>query len=77
MNAEHAELDGMQRAYKLAVEKWIAAIRDEERLASTNHSVAQVDKWEHAHFEEEEARNNAQAAKAAYESALRQKFFHF
>jgi hypothetical protein len=75
MSTEHAELDQMQRAYKSAVEKWISAIRKEEQLASANHTVAQVDQWEQAHFEEEEARRRAKAAKSAYEAALRKKFF--
>jgi hypothetical protein len=36
----------MQKAYRAAVEEWIAAIKAEEALASVNHSVADVDKWE-------------------------------
>ena len=39
----------MQKLYKAAVEDWIAAIRQEEALASVNHDVADVDKWEAAH----------------------------
>jgi len=74
---EDAELDQMQAAYKAAVEEWIAAIREEEALASVNHTVAEVDKWEGAHFREEEIRDKALAAKAEYEAALRQKFYHF
>jgi len=77
MNAEHAELDRMQRAYKAAVEEWIAAIRKEETLASANHTLAQVDRWQQAHFDEEDARERAKEAKASYEAALRKKFFHF
>ncbi len=71
------ELDQLQRAYKSAIEEWIAAIRKEEQLASMNHSVAQVDTWEQAHFDEEEARRKAKAAKVNYEAALRKKFFNF
>jgi hypothetical protein len=41
-----SELDQMQAAYKAAVEEWIAAIKEEEALASVNHTVAEVDKWE-------------------------------
>ena len=72
-----AKLDEMQKAYKAAVEKWIAAIREEEALASVHHSVAEVDKWEQAHFDEEAARDTVKAAKAQYEDALRAKFFGF
>ncbi len=74
---ETEDLDGLQSAYRAAVEAWIAAIREEEALASVNHSVAEVDQWELAHFHEEEIRHRAKAAKKEYEAALRQKFFHF
>ncbi|WP_018264892.1 MULTISPECIES: hypothetical protein [Methylosinus] len=75
---EFAELDELQTAYKAAMEKWIAAIRKEEALVVVApHSVAEVDKWEQAHFDEDEARNIALAAKEDYEDALREKFFGF
>ncbi len=74
---DEAELDSMQAAYKAAVEEWIKAIREEEALASVNHSVAEVDEWEAAHFREDELRNAVKAAKKQYEDALRQKFFDF
>jgi hypothetical protein len=77
MTIEKAELDQMQSNYKTAVDEWVAAIRLEEALASTNHSVAEIDKWEAAADREEDARNTAKAAKKAYESALRQEFFNF
>ena len=67
----------MQSAYKAAVEEWIAAIKDEEALASVNHSIAEVDKWEEAHFAEDEIRAKVKAAKKQYEDALRKKFFDF
>jgi hypothetical protein len=38
----------MQAAYKAAVEEWIAAIKQEGALASVNHTIAEVDKWEAA-----------------------------
>jgi len=75
--SEHPELDELQLAYRTAVEAWITAIRKEEDLASGNHDVAEVDKWEAAHFAEEEMRTNVKEAKAKYEDALREKFFGF
>ena len=54
--SEHLDLDQMQAAYKTAVEQWIAAIKEEEALASVTHSVAEVDKWENANFKEDELR---------------------
>jgi hypothetical protein len=77
MAIEIAELDRMQASYKAAVEAWIAAIREEETLASVNHSIAEVDKWEHADDREEEAREKAKDAKESYENALREEFFNF
>lgn len=36
------ELDQMQNAYRAAVEEWITAIKEEEALASVNHSVSEI-----------------------------------
>jgi hypothetical protein len=70
------DLDELQSAYKAAVEEWIGGIRQEEALASSaDHSVAEIDQWEQAHFREEDLRNKAKAAKKEYENALRFKFF--
>ncbi len=77
MDEDTSKLDEMQNAYKAAVEKWIDAIREEEALASVNHTLAKVDKWEGAHFKEDEIRDEVKAAKKAYEDALREKFFGF
>jgi hypothetical protein len=70
MQDDNAELDRMQNAYKAAVEEWITTIKKEEELASVDHSIADVDKWE-------DVRNKVKAAKKAYEDALREKFFGF
>ena len=75
MHDQLSELDHLQSAYKAAVEEWIAAIRQEEALASGNHTVAEIDQWEAADFREDELRSKVKAAKRQYEDALRQKFF--
>ena len=78
MTEDTLELDRMQQAYKAAVEEWVAAIKHEEDLVSVApHSIAEVDKWEQAHFDEEGVRNKVKAAKKSYEDALRKKFFNF
>jgi hypothetical protein len=77
MHNDASELDQMQAAYKAAVEEWIAAIKEEEALASVNHTLAQVDKWEGAHFREDGIRSKVKAAKKKYEDALREEFFGF
>jgi hypothetical protein len=78
MDEDLPKFDHLQSAYKAAVEKWLAAIKEEVALVSvTPHSVAEVDKWEAAHFKEDEMRSEVKAAKEAYEDALREKFFGF
>jgi hypothetical protein len=77
MATDTAELDRLQNAYKSSVEQWIATIREEEDLASTEHSVADIDQWEQAAFRQQAAADEVKAAKKRYEDALRQEFFNF
>ena len=77
MEVKDVGLDQKQAAYKVAVEEWVAAIREEEALASVDHSLARIDEWEAAHFREEKLRNHAIAVKKEYEDALREKVFGF
>ena len=77
MPVEISDLDQLQITYKAAVDQWINTIREEEALASGDHSEAEVDAWEAAGFREEDARNKAKEAKKEYEDALREKFFNF
>lgn len=74
---ENAELDQLRFAYKAAVERWIQAIHEEEDLATPDHSMVAVEVWEQAGFKEQEAREEAKAAKEAYQEALRQVLFNF
>ena len=71
------ELDQLQRAYKAAVDRWVAAIREEEALASGNHNVAELDEWEAAHFREHKLHREVEYRKRLYEDALRREFFGF
>ena len=77
MSSEHPELDELQTAYKTAVEKWISAIRNEEALASANHSMTEIDQWEQAHLDEDEMRTAVKAAKAQLRGRAARKFFGF
>lgn len=77
MAEDYSHLDEKQRAYKAAVDAWVEAIRAEEALASQAHDLHEVDKWEAAHFREEEFRNLAKNAKREYEDAIRKEFFGF
>jgi hypothetical protein len=71
------ELDQLQAAYKAAVENWIGAVREEVALASGNHNIAELDKWEAAHFREHKLHKEADYRKRLYEDALRREFFGF
>ena len=77
MADDHHKLDALQAAYKAAVERWVEAIRAEEALASVNHTIAEVDAWEAAHFREDDLRTEVKSAKRDYEAALRQEFYQF
>ena len=72
MEIAETDLDRMQAGYKATVEKWIAAIREGEALASVDHTIAEVDRWEAPHFREDEIRNKVKATKKESEDALRQ-----
>ena len=77
MAVEISDLDQLQSAYKAAVDNWISTIREEEALASCEHSETEIDAWEAAGFREEDSRKKAKQAKKDYEDALRKKFFNF
>ena len=75
MQQNLSELDRLQAAYRAAVDEWVNAIREEEALASVDHSVAKIDQWEAAHFKEDELRDKVKAAKGEYEDELREQIF--
>jgi hypothetical protein len=74
---ENAELDKLRFNYKAAVERWIAAIRQEEDLATADHSMIAVEDWDRANFAEEDARKIAKTARQDYADALRQVLYNF
>jgi len=71
------ELDQLQADYKVAVDEWVAAIRAEETLASGNHNIAELDKWEQAHFREHKLHKEVDYRKRLYENVLRRELFGF
>jgi hypothetical protein len=62
MSVPVATLDALRLAYKKAVDEWVAAIRDEENLASPDHSMVAMEKWDAAHFREQDAQSQASDA---------------
>jgi len=77
MDSEPSELDRLQADYKAAVEDWVKAIREEETLASVDHSVAKLDEWEGAHFREHQKHREVIYRKRLYEDALRRDIYGF
>ena len=70
-------LDNLLAVYKAAVEEWIGAIREEERLALPDHSMKDWETWDRAVLKEKEAGEKAQDARGEYEDALRKQLLNF
>jgi hypothetical protein len=66
-----ADLDRLRLAYKKATEEWVGAIRAEEALATPDHSMIAMEKWDAAHFIEHDAHTKATEAREAYKDGLR------
>jgi hypothetical protein len=68
---ERSELDRLQQVYKEAVDRWIIAIREEEALATPDHSIVAWERWEQGGFKAQDAQEKATVAKEAYKDGLR------
>jgi len=66
-----ADLDQLRLVYKKAVDEWVDAIRAEEALATPDHSMVAMEKWDDAHFREQDAQKRANAAREDYKDGLR------
>jgi hypothetical protein len=64
-------LDQLRSAYNQAVDDWVEAIRAEEALATADHSMVAMEKWDDAHFREQHAQAKAAEARDAYKDQLR------
>ncbi len=65
------DLDQLRIAYKEAVDEWVDTIRAEEALATPDHSMIAMERWDTAHFSEHDAHTKATKARDAYKDALR------
>ena len=66
-----ADFDQLRLAYKKAIDEWVDSIRDEEALATPDHSMIAMEHWDAAHFREQDAQSKATEAREAYKDALR------
>ena len=66
-----ADYDRLRQSYKDAVDTWVAAIREEEALATPDQSMVAMEHWDAASFKQHDAQTKAIAAEEAYKEALR------
>ncbi|MGB2636237.1 MAG: hypothetical protein WAM58_20070 [Candidatus Acidiferrum sp.] len=65
------ELDQLRLEYKKAVDQWVNTIREEEALATPDHSMTAMEHWDDAHFKEQDAQAAATKTRDAYKDGLR------
>jgi hypothetical protein len=65
------DLDQLRLAYKKAVDEWVDTIRAEEALATPDHSMIAMERWDDAHMREHDAHAKVTEARDAYKDALR------
>jgi len=52
---DNSEYQRLREEYKTSVDAWIAAIREEESLATPDHSMIAMEKWDAAPLSEQNA----------------------
>jgi hypothetical protein len=65
------EIEQIRLAYKNATDQWVSAIREEEALATADHSMVAMENWDAAQFKTQDAGTKAAKAREAYQDALR------
>jgi Tfp pilus assembly protein PilN len=68
---ETRDLDELQRKYKEAADRLVAAIRAEEALANADHSETAWEKWDEADFTVQDTLKKAKEAREHYKDGLR------
>jgi hypothetical protein len=71
------DLDQLRLDYKQAVDEWVQTIREEEALATPDHSMIAMEKWDAAHFKEQDAQVKATEKRGAYKDELRRLNYGF
>jgi hypothetical protein len=74
---ENQEFDQLLHDYKQSVDAWVAAIRAEEALATSDHSMIEMEHWDSAGLHIHEAERTAKTARDQYKNALRKKNYGF
>ncbi len=71
------DLDQLRVDYKKTVDDWVETIRAEEALATPDHSMIVMEKWDAAHFKEQDAQTKATEKRDAYKDELRRLNYGF
>ena len=71
------DFDSLLHNYKQSLDAWIAAIRAEEALATADHTMVAMEKWDDAGFHVHDAELAAKKARDLYKNALRKKNYGF
>jgi hypothetical protein len=74
---ETPDFDQLLKSYREAVDRWVDAIRAEESLATSDHSIVEMERWDDAGFKVDDAEAAAKKARDAYQNALREKNYGF
>ncbi|MEI9969936.1 MAG: hypothetical protein WDM87_15415 [Terracidiphilus sp.] len=74
---ENPDFDQLLSSYRQAVDRWVDAIHAEESLATADHSMVQMEKWDDAGFKLHDAELTAKRRATAYKNALRKKNYGF
>jgi hypothetical protein len=74
---ENPDFDRLLASYKQAVDRWVETIRAEEALATSDHSMRQMELWDDAGLKVHDAELTAKKARDLYKNALRKKNYGF
>lgn len=74
---QNLDFDQLLTNYRQAVDRWLEAIRTEEGLATDDHSMVQMEKWDDAGLKVHDAELAAKKARDLYKNALRKKNYGF
>jgi hypothetical protein len=74
---DNIDFDAVYDAYKQATDHWVDAIRAEESLANSDHSMQAMELWDDAGLKLHDAELAAKKARDVYKSALRKKNYGF
>ena|SRR5258708_3863143 len=68
-----SDFDQLLHSYRQAVDAWVGAIRAEESLATEDHSMVQMEKWDDAGFNLQRCRDHGQEGTRRIQECLAEK----